>query len=191
MRRAGADSLSPIPLTHPALLASLVSLAVGSLFFAVAAPAQASQLIDRDATHVRLAVNPRGQALLTYRVGSLTRHVLGWGALNARPSGAGGSQVSFRLDYSGGWGTYHFTAGGAVTWHGFAEAIFALAAPWRGPAPLVRAITTADYPTPARRPANSVLDCSRIGAAFGIVPRGWREALAEVIRELGEGVTGP
>jgi dTDP-4-dehydrorhamnose reductase len=89
------------------------------------------------------------------------------------------------------WGTYHFAGGGAVTWHGFAEAIFALAAPWdstgQGPPPLVEAITTADYPTPARRPANSVLDCRRIGAAFGIVPRPWREALAEVIRELGEG----
>jgi dTDP-4-dehydrorhamnose reductase len=82
------------------------------------------------------------------------------------------------------WGTYHFAGGGAVTWHGFAEAIFELAAPWRGPPPLVEAITTADYPTPARRPANSVLDCSQIGEAFGIVPRPWREALAEVIGEL-------
>jgi dTDP-4-dehydrorhamnose reductase len=85
-----------------------------------------------------------------------------------------------------GWGTYHFAGGGAVTWHGFAEAIFELAAPWRGAAPRVEAITTADYPTPARRPANSVLDCSKIAAAFGIVPRPWRAALAEVIRELYE-----
>ena len=84
------------------------------------------------------------------------------------------------------WGTYHLAGGGAVTWHGFAEAIFELAAQWRGPPPLVEAITTAEYPTPARRPANSVLDCSRIGAAFGVVPRAWREALAEVIRELYE-----
>jgi len=82
------------------------------------------------------------------------------------------------------WGTYHFAGGGAVSWHGFAEAIFELAAPCRGPAPLVEAIATADYPTPARRPANSVLDCGRIGEAFGIVPRPWREALAEVIGEL-------
>ena len=83
-------------------------------------------------------------------------------------------------------GTYHFAGGGAVTWHGFAEAIFELAAPWRGSQPKVEAITTADYPTPARRPATSVLDCSRIGAAFGIVPRPWRDALAEVIREVFE-----
>ena len=44
------------------------------------------------------------------------------------------------------WGTYHFTAAGAVTWHGFAEAIFVEAAPWRGPPPPVEAIATADYP---------------------------------------------
>jgi dTDP-4-dehydrorhamnose reductase len=82
------------------------------------------------------------------------------------------------------WGTYHFAGGGAVSWHGFAEAIFELATRWRGPPPRVEAITTADYPTPARRPANSVLDCSRIDAVFGIVPRPWRQALAEVIGEL-------
>jgi dTDP-4-dehydrorhamnose reductase len=85
-------------------------------------------------------------------------------------------------------GTYHFAGGGAVTWHGFAEAIFELATQWnaaeRRPPPRIEAITTADYPTPARRPANSVLDCSRIGEAFGIVPRPWRQALAEVIGEL-------
>jgi len=82
------------------------------------------------------------------------------------------------------WGTYHFAGGGAVTWHGFAQAILELASPWRGPPPLVEAIATADYPTPARRPANSVLDCRLIGEAFGIVPRPWEEALAEVIGEL-------
>ncbi len=86
------------------------------------------------------------------------------------------------------WGTYHFTGGGAVTWHGFAEAIFELAArsnaTGRGPPPVVEAITTAEYPTPARRPANSVLDCTRIAEAFGIVPLPWRAALAEVLAEL-------
>jgi dTDP-4-dehydrorhamnose reductase len=82
------------------------------------------------------------------------------------------------------WGTYHFVGGGAVTWHGFAEAIFDLASPRRGPPPRVEAITTADYPTPAKRPANSVLDCTKIGGAFDIVPRPWRTALDEVIAEI-------
>jgi dTDP-4-dehydrorhamnose reductase len=85
------------------------------------------------------------------------------------------------------WGTYNFTGGGAVTWHGFAEAIFNEAAQWRGVPPRVDAIATADYPTPARRPANSVLDCTKIGEAFGIRPRPWREALVDVIREIYEG----
>jgi dTDP-4-dehydrorhamnose reductase len=89
------------------------------------------------------------------------------------------------------WGTYHYAGDGAVTWHGFAEAIFDLAAPWRGPPPKVEAITTAEYPTPARRPANSVLDCSHIGEVFGIKPRPWREALAVVIRELYESASPP
>jgi len=84
------------------------------------------------------------------------------------------------------WGTYNFASAGAVSWHGFAQAIFDLAAPWRGPPPTVEAITTADYPTPACRPANSVLDCGRIAEVFGIAPRLWRDALAEVIRELYE-----
>jgi dTDP-4-dehydrorhamnose reductase len=82
------------------------------------------------------------------------------------------------------WGTYNFAGAGSVTWHGFAEAIFEEAAAWRGPPPRVAAITTADYPTPARRPVNSVLDCGKISETFGIVPRFWREALAEVIREI-------
>src|SRR5260370_6812449 len=86
------------------------------------------------------------------------------------------------------WGTYHFAGGGAVSWHGLAEAIVELAAQWNatgpGPPPRVEAITTADYPTPARRPANSVLHCTRIGQAFAITPPPWRDALAGVVREI-------
>jgi dTDP-4-dehydrorhamnose reductase len=88
---------------------------------------------------------------------------------------------------TGLWGTYHFAGAGEVTWHGFAEAIYAAAEPWRGPPPTVAPIATTEYPTPARRPANSVLDCRRIGAAYGIMPRPWRDALGEVLRELYEG----
>jgi dTDP-4-dehydrorhamnose reductase len=82
------------------------------------------------------------------------------------------------------WGTYHFAGAGSVSWHGFADAIFELAAPWSGPPPVVEAIATADFPTPARRPKNSVLDCTKIGEAYGIAPRPWRAALADVIREI-------
>jgi len=78
------------------------------VLLAAAAPASAhaSQLIDRNATHVRLQVNRTGQALITYRAAGRARHVLAWNAVNAVPSGAGQRQVAFRMDYSGGWGTY-------------------------------------------------------------------------------------
>ena len=51
-------------------------------------------------------------------------------------------------------------------------------------APAIVPITTAEFPRPARRPANSVLLCGKIGRVFRIEPRPWREALAEVGREL-------
>ncbi|HEV2303490.1 MAG TPA: dTDP-4-dehydrorhamnose reductase [Stellaceae bacterium] len=81
------------------------------------------------------------------------------------------------------WGTYHYAGAGAVTWHGFAEAIFDLAAARLGRRPKVEAIATADYPTPARRPRNSVLDCGKIGRDWGIVPPPWRDGLAATLAE--------
>lgn len=88
------------------------------------------------------------------------------------------------------WGTYHFTGQGETTWHGFAQAIIDLAAPVTGKRPLVYAITTAEYPTPARRPVNSRLDCRRMTEVFGITARPWPEALAEVVAELLAGNQG-
>ena len=82
------------------------------------------------------------------------------------------------------WGTYHYCGAGSTTWHGFAEAIVQLAAPALGRAVPVIPITTADYPTPAKRPANSVLDCGKIRERLGIEPRPWRESLQEVLAEL-------
>jgi len=88
----------------------------------------------------------------------------------------GGSEIE--------WGTYHFCGAGSTTWHGFAEAIVELAAPTLGRSIPVVPITTADYPTPAKRPANSVLDCSKIRDRLGIQPRPWRDSLQEVMTEL-------
>jgi hypothetical protein len=75
--------------------------------FVLANPAAASQLIDRDATGVRLAVNAKGEALLTYRAQGRTQHVLAWGAVDARHPTSGKPQVRFSKDYAGGWGKYH------------------------------------------------------------------------------------
>jgi len=75
-------------------------------------------------------------------------------------------------------GLYHYCNDGATTWHAFATEIMAAAhLPTR-----VDAITTAEYPTPARRPAYSVLDTSKI-RALGIRPPSWRIGLARVVED--------
>ena len=78
-------------------------------------------------------------------------------------------------------GIYHFANRGETTWCRFAREIFALSAARGGPSAEVEAITTADFPTPARRPANSRLSTGRIERDFGIVPRQWDDALKDVI----------
>lgn len=75
------------------------------------------------------------------------------------------------------WGTYHFTNAGQTTWHGFAAKIFRLAAANGLPAPHLEAIPTSSYPTPARRPAYSVLDSASFTRQFGIVPPSWQDGL--------------
>lgn len=82
------------------------------------------------------------------------------------------------------WGTYHFACAGETTWHGLAARTIALAAPRTGKRPDVQPIATADYPTPARRPANSVLDTTKYERTFGVTIRTWQDSLAEVVGEL-------
>src|SRR5262245_46445236 len=75
---------------------------------ALAAPASGSELLqDPNATCLSLKVNGKGEALITYRrKDGSTRHVLAWGAINARAPSEQVPQVRFRWDYAGGWGKY-------------------------------------------------------------------------------------
>ena len=73
----------------------------------VAPPAVASERVDVNATGVRLAVNARGTALVTYQARRRTLHLLVWGAVNARPPSQTVRQVHFRFDWSGGWKSRH------------------------------------------------------------------------------------
>lgn len=82
------------------------------------------------------------------------------------------------------WGTYHFTCRGSTSWHGFAELIFEIAATRWGRRPTVKAISTADYPTAARRPQNSVLDCSRFDGVFSFDRRDWQTSVDETMLRL-------
>lgn len=84
------------------------------------------------------------------------------------------------------WGLYHYSGAPACSWYDFAEEIFrqAEALGLLARRPQVRPIATSDYPTPARRPAWSVLDCSRLHAQYGISQRDWRRDLADVLERL-------
>jgi dTDP-4-dehydrorhamnose reductase len=83
------------------------------------------------------------------------------------------------------WGTYHYCGDGVTSWHGFAKEVLQLASPY---VPLqtkhVEAITTAEYPTPVKRPPYSALDCSRIKKVFGIDPKPWQQSLKRTIDRI-------
>ena len=103
----------------------IVSIAALAVIAAAPAPASASQTIARNATHAHLAVNKNRIALVTYRSEGRLHHTLAWGAVNARTPRRGLSQVSFRLDYSGGWGSRR-----KDLWRGFKN----VCGPYQGPA---------------------------------------------------------
>ena len=80
------------------------------------------------------------------------------------------------------WGVYHFSGMPYVSWHQFALAIFDSAARHNllAQAVDVKPITTADYPTPAKRPAFSTLNCSKIEQNFAVKPSDWQYALENI-----------
>jgi dTDP-4-dehydrorhamnose reductase len=82
-------------------------------------------------------------------------------------------------------GLYHLAAAGETSWHGYAEAIFAEArrAGLLNKSPVVHRITSADYPLPAARPANSRLDCSRFRRDFDLTLPDWRTGLIDCLAD--------
>ncbi len=92
---------------------------------AVTPDATASQLLTRNAAHVRLSLNAKGEALIAYTEGGKVKRILAWGAIDAVPPNRARPQVKFKLDYAGGWGKYH-----TAYWPNFAGVCL----PYDGPA---------------------------------------------------------
>lgn len=94
--------------------------------------------------------------------------------------------AGLRADQFGGpdnWaGLYHMSCGGSTSWFGFAQAIFARASQLNVKAPELIPITTADYPTPAARPRNSVLSNAKLETHFSVHLPSWQTALDEVVQ---------
>ena len=84
------------------------------------------------------------------------------------------------------WGTYHIVQPDTTSWHGFAQMIFKEAETQGMKLQLetLHAITTKEYPTSAKRPQNSALNCSKLEETFGLKMKPWQESLSEVIKEL-------
>ena len=82
-------------------------------------------------------------------------------------------------------GVFHAAGSGETTWHGLALAVFQDAVRHGAKTPsTVAPISTADYPTPARRPANSRLDCSRLEAVYGVRLPPWRDSVRRTVDEI-------
>lgn len=88
------------------------------------------------------------------------------------------------LNGSALYGTFHLAGCGSTTWYGFSREIFSQAAARGRKAPSIRPISSSDYPTPAKRPRNSQLDCSKIRQAYGIALPPWQDALPICLDEL-------
>jgi len=86
----------------------------------------------------------------------------------------------------GHWGTYHLAQPEAVSWHDFAEAIFAEARLQGIPLALkqLNAISTEAYPTPAKRPVNSALNCTKLEAIFDMTIKPWHVSLPKIIKAI-------
>ena len=128
---------------------------------------------------LRVVDDQHGAPTSSLQLGRLTRE---------RLLGADGKMDQAALDrLRAASGVYHATAAGETTWCGFARAIFAQRARQLGEvfkAPTVTPIASSEYPTPARRPANSVLSGEKLRSRFGLGLADWREGLAESISAL-------
>jgi len=91
--------------------------------------------------------------------------------------------TGWKADYAG---IYHLAGTGDVSWHGFAEAIFEAGTAYGLKRPKVNALTTAEYPTPAKRPVNSRLDCSKLGETFGVYLPSWEQSMLLCVNRLSE-----
>jgi len=92
-------------------------------------------------------------------------------------------QITQNLEIA--WGTYHYCGLGITTWHEFAKEIFKIAGQYQNyKVSSVEAITTAQYPTRAKRPPFSALDCSMIKNRFGINTKPWQKSLEKTINRI-------
>jgi dTDP-4-dehydrorhamnose reductase len=103
-----------------------------------------------------------------------------WSRMIAEATTLALKQAIATRDFAAHTGTYHLAASGQTSWHGFARAIVGLMGGAERKVKIIEEITTAEYPTPACRPAYSVLNCEKLRRTFGLQLPHWEESLRQV-----------
>ena len=104
-----------------------------------------------------------------------------WSRMTAEATAQAVKQAVAAQDIGALTGTYHLASSGTTSWHGFADAIIKLMPADGKKCVRVEAITTAEYPTPTKRPAYSVLSCDKLQRAFGLRLPHWEDSLKQVL----------
>jgi dTDP-4-dehydrorhamnose reductase len=159
---AGEDAIRATGAAHYILRTSWVYAAEGANFL------NTILRLANERPELRIVNDQTGAPTWAGAIADLTAQLLATGQRGENPS----------------YGLYNLTASGAVTWFGFAQAILAEAQKTADRAmPRLTPITTAEYPLPARRPANSRLDTTRLNETFGIRPAPWQDMMAQCMRQ--------
>jgi dTDP-4-dehydrorhamnose reductase len=137
--------------------------------------------LAREREHLRIVADQYGAPTWSFELARMTADVIGQVERLSKQGGCSLSEAALPLS-----GVYHATGSGETTWCGFAEQAIAELQKLEPGAKLatVEPISTAEYPTPAKRPMNSLLDCTKLERVFGWRMPDWRESLALVVGEL-------
>ncbi|HWI57524.1 MAG TPA: dTDP-4-dehydrorhamnose reductase [Bacillota bacterium] len=127
-------------------------------------------------TMMRLAREREKLRVVGDQVGSPT-----WSRMIAETTALALKQVLASPEPQAFKGTYHLTASGHTSWHGFAEAIIGHMPEAERKCKVIEAITTPEYPLPAKRPAYSILSCEKLQRTFGLQLPDWQESLRQVL----------
>jgi dTDP-4-dehydrorhamnose reductase len=106
-----------------------------------------------------------------------------WSRMIAETTALALKQALTAKDLGAFKGVYHLAASGHTSWHGFAESIISLMPAEGRKCLAVEPITTSEYPTPAKRPAYSVLSCEKLKRTFGLEMPDWKESLKQVLEK--------
>ena len=172
---AGEVALSESGAAHVIFRTSWVYGATGNNFV------RSMLRLAREREHLRIVGDQHGAPTWSLELAKLTADVIGQIERRAAQDGRSLHEAAHPVS-----GLYHATGAGATTWYGFAAQAIAELQKLEPEAKLatVEAISTSEYPTPAKRPMNSLLDCAKLQRVFGWRMPEWQESVALVVGEL-------